>query len=182
MTKALFLDRDGIINVDNGYVYQAQNFQFFDAIFPLCQRFQDAGFLIIVVTNQSGIGRGYYSSEQFLQLNEWMVEQFNDKGIKISDTYFCPHHPNHGVGEYRTACSCRKPNPGMFQQAQKKYQIDMDSSVMIGDRMSDMKASEAAGVSHRFLLLNSKHQPDDSATYQTITQLEDAADLFFEPG
>lgn len=180
MNKALFLDRDGIINIDHGYVSTPNDFEFCEGIFSLCKRFEAEGFLIIVVTNQSGIGRGYYSTEAFLQLNKWMVNQFSIQGVNIRDTFYCPHHPQKAQGEYLKDCDSRKPNTGMFERAKEKYAIDMSASVMIGDRMSDMQASEAASVGHRYLLSNNLHQADNSASYQRIDSLQGAADLFFE--
>lgn len=182
MKKALFLDRDGIVNIDHGYVHQSKDFEFVESIFPLCKRFEDNGFIIIIVTNQSGIGRGFYSEEQFVQLNKWMVGQFNNRGITITDTFYCPHHPREANGQYLAVCQCRKPNPGMFIEAQTKHNIDMPNSVMIGDRMSDIHASHNAGVGHRFLLQNASHKADGSVSFQSIAHLEDAAALFFEAG
>ena len=137
--KALFLDRDGIINVDHGYVYQKENFEFTDGIFDLVKLFTNADYLIFVVTNQSGIGRGYYSEEDFTTLTKWMREEFEKKDIKIEHVYHCPHSPEE-------KCHCRKPEIGMIEQALTVYSIDLLKSWMIGDKQSDIDLALNAGL------------------------------------
>lgn len=154
MNKALFLDRDGVINVDKNYVHKIEDFEFVDGIFELTKYFQDKGYLIIVITNQAGIGRGYYTEKDFHVLNDWMVEQFKKKGINITEVYYCPFHPTHGIGEYKKDSFDRKPNPGMILKAKEKYNIDLDESVLIGDKDSDIQAGENAGVKKNFLICN----------------------------
>ena len=151
-SKALFLDRDGIINVDHGYVHKIEDFDFTDGIFDVCRHALELGYLIIVITNQGGIARGYYSIKQFERLTSWMKEQFKAQGIKITDVYFCPHHPKHGVNNYVQTCHCRKPDPGMILTAQAKYQISLKDSILIGDRYSDIQAAESAGIKTKILL------------------------------
>ena len=159
MNKALFLDRDGIINIDHGYVYQSENFEFVDGIFSLCQLAQEKGYQLIVITNQSGIGRGKYSVEQFEHLTQWMKQQFRDKGITINAVYYCPHHPTKAKNEYLVECNCRKPAPGMILQAAQEHNIEMSNSIFVGDKVSDMQAAEAAGINKRVLLAS---EYDDS--------------------
>ena len=137
----LFLDRDGIINHDIGYASKPEQIQFIPGIFSLCRFFQRHGYVIIIVTNQSGIARGYYSVEQFQQLSAWMSAQFLMRGVRISDTFFCPHHPS-----ITGPCSCRKPAPGMLLQAIEQYRINPSQSIMIGDKESDMQAGLNAGI------------------------------------
>lgn len=139
--KALFLDRDGVINLDHGYVGKVENFEFVEGILDCIQRFQEKGYQPIVVTNQSGIGRGYYSLEDFEKVTAYMLQKMREHGITIdrSHVFFCPHTPDAG-------CDCRKPNPGMFLQAKERFSIDMPHSVMIGDKSSDIEAAEKAGV------------------------------------
>lgn len=139
--KALFLDRDGTINVDYGYVYQSEKFDFIDGIFDLCRHAQAAGYLIIVITNQSGIARGYYTNDDFNVLTRHMCAEFKRRGIHITDVFHCPDlsGPN------------RKPNPGLFFKARDKYHIDMAASVSVGDKPRDIDAARAAGVGHNFL-------------------------------
>ncbi|MBT1063459.1 D-glycero-beta-D-manno-heptose 1,7-bisphosphate 7-phosphatase [Bowmanella sp. Y26] len=150
MQKALFLDRDGVINLDHGYVYRPQDFEFVEGIFALCQRFQHAGYRLVVVTNQSGIARGLYTEEDFALLTEWMKAEFAAKGISIDAVYFCPHHAEKGLGVYKRQCDCRKPAPGMLLDAAKALDIDLSASVMVGDKASDMQAATKAGVGLRY--------------------------------
>lgn len=146
MNKALFLDRDGVINIEKNYVYKIEDFDFIDGIFELVKSFQDKGYLIIVITNQAGIGRGYYTEVDFHKLNSWMIDQFKQKGIIITDVYYCPYHPTHGIGEYLMDSLDRKPNPGMILKAKEKYDINLTESILIGDKDSDIQAGEKAGV------------------------------------
>jgi D-glycero-D-manno-heptose 1,7-bisphosphate phosphatase len=152
MQKAVFLDRDGVINVDHAYVHKPEDFEFIDGVFEACQAFQAKGYKLIVVTNQSGIGRGYYDEAQFQQLTSWMCEQFSARQITISGVYFCPHHPEKAQAEYLKDCDCRKPFPGMLLQAAQEHQLDVAHSIMIGDKGSDMDAAIAAGVPIRILV------------------------------
>ena len=141
MNKALFLDRDGTINVDYGYVYQIEKFEFINGIFELCQKAQERGYLIIVITNQSGIARNYYKDEDFHILNKFMIDEFAGKGIKITDVFYCPDLD----GERR------KPNCGMFIEAKEKYNLDMKTSISLGDKERDIEAAKKAGVGKNFL-------------------------------
>ncbi len=144
--KALFLDRDGVINIEKNYLYKQEDFEFVDGIFDLCRYFQSEGYAIVIVTNQSGICRGYYSEADFKKLTEWMEAEFAKEGIKIAKTYHCPHHP-----DFTGSCSCRKPEPGMFLQAQKELVLDLEQSVMVGDKPSDIEAAQRAGVQECYL-------------------------------
>ena len=137
--KALFLDRDGIINVDHGYIYKIEDFEFVKGIFDLVKLFADAGYLIFVVTNQSGIGRGYYSEEDFTTLSDWIVEEFKKQELKIEKVYYCPHSP-------KDHCHCRKPQTGMIKQALSDYPIDLSNSWLIGDKQSDIDLALNAGL------------------------------------
>lgn len=152
MAKALFLDRDGVINVDHGYVHQPADFEFVDGIFDLTGAAQRLGYKIVVVTNQAGIGRGYYSEQQFLDLTQWMCAEFIQRQISISAVYHCPFHPVHGVGLYKRESDDRKPGPGMILRAAKELGLDLLRSAMIGDKMTDMEAATRAGVGLRILV------------------------------
>lgn len=146
MPKALFLDRDGVVNVEKNYLHKIEEFELIEGIVEVCRAYQESGYLIIIVTNQSGISRGYYSEEDFRLLSEWMVEYFKTLGITITHIYHCPHHESiDGV------CECRKPEPGMFLEAQKEYDLDMEISVMIGDNERDIEAAQRAGVGMNIL-------------------------------
>ncbi len=173
--KALFLDRDGVINVDHGYVFDPKDIDFMPGIFALTQAFRKAGYLVIVVTNQSGIGRGYYSEQQFASLTQWMREQFQQQGSDLDDVYFCPHHPSKAKGTYQQLCDCRKPNPGMLVQAITKHNIDPSVSVMVGDKLSDMLAAQKAGVAHRILFQN--HEPTVVDAPEGIHVVRDLQDI-----
>ena len=115
--KAVFLDRDGVINHDFGYTSKPENFSIIDGVFAACRWFSEQGFQLVVVTNQSGIARGYYSETEFASLTSWMLKAFANEGITLAGVYYCPHHPTAGVGEYLQHCDCRKPNAGMLLQA-----------------------------------------------------------------
>lgn len=147
MRKALFLDRDGVVNVEKNYLHKIEEFELMDGIVEVCRKYQDQGYLIIIVTNQSGISRGYYTEEDFALLSEWMEKHFKALGITITHIYHCPHHES-----IDGACECRKPEPGMFLEARKEYGLDMEHSVMIGDNERDIEASLKAGVGINILL------------------------------
>ena len=149
---AVFLDRDGVINYDPGYVYQKKDFQFIPGVFEACRQFIQLGYKIIIITNQSGIARGFYSEEDFKQLTQWMLHQFDEQGVSITDVYYCPHHNDYGKGSYKISCDCRKPEPGMIKQAEKEHHLDLSQSILIGDKSSDIKAGQAAGVAKNYLV------------------------------
>ena len=152
--KCLFLDRDGVINIDTGYTYRIDDIVFVDGIFDLCKTAKDMGYLIIVATNQAGIGRGFYNVQDFYTLTNWLDSVFLQQGITISDTYFCPYHPEHGINEYKSDSFDRKPNPGMLLQAINQHNIDPQTSIMIGDRETDMQAAHSANIKTKVLLTN----------------------------
>ena len=147
--RALFLDRDGVINHDSGYTSNSEDFRFIDGIFDLCRAARQSGYLLIVVTNQAGIGRGYYTEQDFFFLSEWMRQRFVEEGAPITDIFHCPYHPEHGIGLYKKDSFNRKPHPGMLLQAAEKHEIDMAHSIMIGDKDSDMQAAKNARVGVR---------------------------------
>ncbi len=147
LRKALFLDRDGVVNIEKNYLHKIEDFELVEGIIDVCRAYQEQDYLIIIVTNQSGISRGFYSEDDFALLSQWMVEYFKTLGIIITHIYHCPHHEN-----IDGACECRKPEPGMFLSAQKKYNLDMASSVMIGDNERDIEAAQRAGVGMNILL------------------------------
>lgn len=139
--KALFLDRDGTINVDYGYVYQPEKFELINGIIDLCRKAQELGYLIIVITNQSGIGRGYFNDEAFQKLNRYMIDIFAKQGITIADVFYCPDLDG----------PRRKPECGMFLEAKRKHNIDMAASISVGDKERDVEASKKAGVGKNLL-------------------------------
>jgi D-glycero-D-manno-heptose 1,7-bisphosphate phosphatase len=146
MQKGVFLDRDGIVNVDRGYVHLKEDFVFCEGIFDLCRMLEDHGFKIFMITNQSGIARGYFTLNEFKALNDWMLGIFLEHGIHISKVYYCPHHPTEGKSEFRIDCRCRKPAPGMILQAGEEFNLNLKESILIGDGERDIEAGIRAGV------------------------------------
>lgn len=144
--RALFLDRDGVINIDHGYVYRSEDFRFMYGIFDLVRTARALGYLPVVVTNQSGIGRGYYSEDDFHTLTAFMLERFGLEGAQIERVYHSPHHPEAVLPEYRQEHPDRKPSPGMLLRAARDLDLDIEASAMIGDKASDVGAAKAAGV------------------------------------
>lgn len=153
--RAVFLDRDGVINVDHGYVHHPDSFEFIDGIFEVACKAKASGYSLIVITNQAGIGRGYYSEHQFHRLTAWMCNEFVNVGSPIEKVYFSPYHPTEGVGKYKKDDISRKPRPGMILLAQRELDLDLKNSILIGDKASDIQAGIAAGVGTN--LLFSKH-------------------------
>ena len=152
--KTIFLDRDGVINKEVNYLHKIDDFEFIDGIFDTCQHFQSLGYKIIIITNQSGIYRGYYTENDYQKVTQWMLTQFANEDINILDTFHCPHGPD-------STCNCRKPKPGMFLNAKTKYNIDMKNSWMIGDNEVDVIAANTAGIDNT-ILVRSGHRMDES--------------------
>ena len=160
MNKVVFLDRDGVINKEVGYLHKIKDFEFIDGVFKACQAFQNLGYQIIIVTNQSGIGRRYYLEKDFHIVNNWMLKQFEKNNVSILDVCFCPHAPE-------DHCDCRKPKPGMLLAAQKKHHINMELSWMIGDKEADIQAANAASINNT-ILVKSGHDIDESDSKATF--------------
>lgn len=139
MDKALFLDRDGVVNIEKDYLYKIEDFEFIDGLFETCRYFYNKGYKIFIITNQSGIGRGYYTIEDFNKLTTWMVSQFKKEGIVISQVELCPHAPNED-------CTCRKPKTGMIEKILKNHKIDLENSILVGDKSSDIKCARNAKI------------------------------------
>ena len=152
--KTIFLDRDGVINKDINYLHKIDDFEFIDGIFDVCLYFQSLGYKIIIITNQSGISRGYYSHSDYQKVTQWMLDQFRYKNINILDIFHCPHGPD-------STCDCRKPKPGMFLKAKAKHNTDMEKSWMIGDKERDTIAANSAGIDNT-ILVRSDHRIDES--------------------
>ncbi|TAN03675.1 MAG: HAD family hydrolase [Rhodanobacteraceae bacterium] len=144
--RALFLDKDGVINVDHVYVCTPERTDFISGIFGLCRAATAHGYLNVVVTNQAGIARGYYAERDFLSYMDWVRDEFRKHGAQLDAVYHCPHHPRHGIGEYLRDCECRKPKPGMVLAAQRELGVDLAGSLLLGDKPSDLEAGKAAGV------------------------------------
>nr|WP_240355264.1 D-glycero-beta-D-manno-heptose 1,7-bisphosphate 7-phosphatase [Pectobacterium brasiliense] len=173
---AIFLDRDGTINVDHGYVHEIDNFQFIDGVIDAMRELKSMGFALVVVTNQSGIARGKFTEDQFMQLTEWMDWSLADRGVDLDGIYFCPHHPEAGEGEYRQSCDCRKPEPGMLLSAQRELNIDMAASYMVGDKLEDIQAAIGAGIGKKLLVRTGKPVTEQGEALADCV-LESLADL-----
>lgn len=143
---AAFLDRDGVLNRDTGYVYRAEDFVWLDGAKLAVKRLNDAGYLVVVITNQAGVARGLYSEDDVARLHRWINEELRRDGAHIDAFYYCPHHPTAGNGVYRRSCDCRKPSPGMLLRAMREWPVEPAASFFIGDKEIDMQAAEAAGI------------------------------------
>jgi len=164
--KVIFLDRDGIVNKDTNYLYKISDFQFTLGIIDACLYLLRLDYHLIIITNQSGIARGYYNTEDYINLTKWMLEQFNKQGVKILDVFYCPHGPD-------SNCNCRKPKPGMLIEANNKHNINFKKSWMIGDRESDILAAKSAGIEQTILITSNQEDRQSKATYilESITEV-----------
>lgn len=169
--KTIFLDRDGVINKEVGYLHKIEDFIFIDGVFETCLFFQKLDYQIIIVSNQSGIARGYFTLFDYKKLTKWMLYQFSKKNISILEVFFCPHDP-------KSKCFCRKPQPGMLVDAKNKYNIDLEKSWMIGDKETDIEAANLAGISNT-VLLRSGHliNESDSKSKYIVDSIKDSVNL-----
>jgi D-glycero-D-manno-heptose 1,7-bisphosphate phosphatase len=174
---ALFLDRDGIINVDHDYVHRREDFEFIDGVFGLCRHAISLGYRIFVITNQAGIGRGYYTEDDFHALTEWMCGVFRDEQVTIDKVYFCPFHPEHGVGQYKVNSPFRKPGPGMILQAAQDFDTDLAGSVLLGDRDTDVQAGIAAGIGTNLLFRPELPEPAACNGYSIVTRYSEVEQI-----
>lgn len=158
--RAVFLDRDGTINEEVNYLHRVEDFAFIPGVPEAIRRLREAGFLVIVATNQSGVARGYFSLEAVEELHRHIQAQLAAAGTAVDGFYVCPHHPTAGVGAYRIDCDCRKGNPGMLQQAARDHHLDLGGSYMVGDKAADMEAGRRAGC--RSLLVMTGYGAEES--------------------
>jgi D-glycero-D-manno-heptose 1,7-bisphosphate phosphatase len=142
--RAVFLDRDGTINIEKDYLYQAAEFEFIAGVPEAIRLLNRAGFVVVVVTNQSGVARGYYTEEDVEILHRHIARELEQADAHVDTWLYCPHHPS-GRGSYALPCDCRKPLPGMLKNAASRYDIDLQNSIMIGDKRADIEAGLAAG-------------------------------------
>lgn len=155
--KVVFLDRDGTINVDKHYLYKPEEFELLPGVVDGLKRLQEFGYMLIIITNQSGIARGYYTEQEFHILNQYMKELLEQHGIHITDVLYCPHLPSAKVEKYRMTCCCRKPKLGLFFEAIRKWDIDLNKSWAIGDKERDVTICEE--TSCRGIILTNEHYP-----------------------
>ncbi|MBD3224507.1 MAG: HAD-IIIA family hydrolase [Caldithrix sp.] len=170
--KAVFLDRDGTLNEEMGYINHQSRFRIFEFVPEAIKKINDAGYLAIVITNQSGIARGYFDEQLLQRVHDKLLNEASLRGGRIEKIYYCPHHPTEGIGHYKMDCSCRKPKIGMLKLAEKEFQIDLNGSIMIGDRYKDIEFAHRAGLKAIMVLsgygigeytyqrFNWKEQPD----------------------
>ena len=171
LNKTIFLDRDGVVNKEVNYLHQIKDFEFMPGIFEACNYFQDIGFKIIIITNQSGIARGYFKENDYHKITAWMLKQLEKKNIKILDIFYCPHGP-------KSSCECRKPKPGMFIEAKKKHNIDMKDSWMIGDSERDITAASLAGITNTILVRSDlKLDQENSKAKYHLNSIKDIRDI-----
>ena len=176
--RALFLDRDGTINVDKDYLFRIEEFEFVRGAIEALAAAQNAGFKLIVITNQSGIARGYYTEEDFHILNDWMLDTLKNKGISISAVYYCPHHPNAEIEKYRTECECRKPKLGLYYKAVEEFDLDLNSCYAIGDKIRDCCICEKTGCQGFLIGDNEKSSIIDDVKKGKIRNVTYATNLY----
>ena len=168
-----------MINVEKNYVHDIKDFEFVDGIFDLCRAAVEREALLIVVTNQAGIGRGLYTETQFHKLTKWMEDRFLEEKAPLAAVYFCPYHPSHGLGAYKKESFDRKPNPGMLLRARDDFIVDLSSSILIGDKETDIQAAQSAGIGKTVLL--GQHTMKSKAD-MIVTSLVDARARLFPMG
>ncbi len=147
-TKAIFLDRDGVLNLDPGFLHKREDLEFYPDVIDGLIELTKMVFKLIIVTNQAGIARGIYSEDTYKKFEKEFIDELNilsNNKITIDAVYYCPHHPTEGVGKYKQNCECRKPNSGMLRTSQKDFNLDLTKSFIIGDRRSDIQAGKNVG-------------------------------------
>ena len=179
--RAVFLDRDGVINLYGAYVHTRNDFVFRAGIVELLQAAQTMGYLLLVVTNQSGIARGYYTESEFIQFTRWMIGELAKAQVNIAAVYYCPYHPVHGIGIYKQDSVDRKPKPGMLLRAQSDFNLDLSASIMIGDKAGDICAAREAQVGTRILLRSKATEPEIPDDCHVSNSLRDVRRKFFSP-
>lgn len=177
MNKAVFLDRDGTINVEKNYLYKIEDFEFLPGVIESLKKLQDAGYLLIIITNQSGIGRGYYTEKDFKRLNDWMVSNLKNQGVTINGVYYCPHLPDASIKKYRKECECRKPKLGMYFQAIKEHDLDPQLCYAIGDKIRDCAICESTECRGFLIGQNEKKVIIDSVLNGEVARVGYANDL-----
>jgi len=169
--KALFLDRDGVINKDFGYVCEVERLEYVDGIFDLCRRAKLSGYVLIVITNQAGIGRGFYTEERFLDFMQIIKKKFIEENCELDGVYYCPHHPTGGIGQYKKCCNSRKPNNGMILKAAKDFNLNCADSILIGDKDTDLIAGTKSKIGKLYLYAETSDSSQKFTCVQTLDQI-----------
>jgi D-glycero-D-manno-heptose 1,7-bisphosphate phosphatase len=180
--RGLFLDRDGVINVEVGYLSTAAEVVFVQGIFSLCRTAQRLGYRLMVVTNQAGIARGYYTEAAFEELMVWMRGELRREGVELDAVYFCPFHPEHGIGKYKQEHEDRKPGTGMLRRGAKEFGLELSACVMVGDRCSDVAAANAAGLRQAFLIAGTEEDGRCVGDFIPVTRLDEVEAWLVEQG
>lgn len=178
MNKAIFLDRDGTINVEKNYLYKVEDFEFLPRVIDGLKLLQEAGFLLVIITNQSGIGRGYYKEEDFKKLNDWMINTLKEHGVNIAHVYYCPHLPNASINDYRLDCDCRKPKLGMFLQAVNDYNLEFGNCYAIGDKLRDCEVCKSTDCQGFLIGNNEKAEVISDVKAHLVKNVEYCNDLY----
>lgn len=176
--KAIFLDRDGTLNIEKDYLYKIEDFEFLPGVISALRLLQEAGYLLIIITNQSGIAKGYYTEESYQKLNKWMLSALQEQGIKVDGVYYCPHHPEAKIEKYRVDCSCRKPKLGMYEQAVRDYDIDLSISYAIGDKIRDCAICKESSCKGYLIASNEKPETIEAVKNGEYERVRYAADLY----
>ena len=181
LRKAAFLDRDGVINLDSGYVNRWEDFEFLPGAIEGMHRLQEAGYSLVIVTNQSGLARGYFSGAEYQALTTSLLLHMSKRGVNVAGVYHCPHHPGGTVPELSIYCKCRKPAPGLLLQAASELGISLADSLLVGDKASDIEAARAAGLSRAYLVRSNNPESAAAGAYpdQQFSSLLDCVTQLF---
>lgn len=179
--RALFLDRDGVVNVEIGYLHRIEDVQFMPGIVSLCRTAMGLGYKLVVVTNQAGIARGLYAEDDYQVLMTWMRGELRREGVEFDAVYHCPYHPKHGIGEYQREHEDRKPGTGMLQRAVRELGVSLTESVMVGDRCTDMAAANSAGLRQAFLVRGTE-EVGCGGTYLEVRELAEVEHWLMQQG
>ena len=174
--KAVFVDRDGVLNEDSGYTYRLSDLRLLDGVIEGLQSILALDFKVIIITNQSGIARGIFSTEELQTFMKGLMNVFFENQINVTDYFYCPHHPQGRLLEYSIKCSCRKPEAGMLFDAKKKYNLDLSKSILIGDKETDILAGENANLFSN-ILIDSEERNNQSKASHVVQNLIDAAEI-----
>jgi len=176
MRKAVFLDRDGVLNKDPPhYAHRLDQLELIPRSGTAVKILNESGYLVIIISNQSGVARGYYTENEVFIFNNALLMKIREFGGEVDAIYYCPHHPNAKIEEYKSICNCRKPEPGMLLQAAKEHNIDLQKSYLIGDKISDIEAGKTAGC--QAILVLTGHGKEESLKMKNADCLL-SADLY----